>query len=55
VVELRFFGGLGIEETAAVLNVSTDIVKREWRTAKLWLLNELMRVEAGTNGSVALG
>ena len=41
VVELRFFGGLSIEETALVLSVSTDIVKREWRTAKLWLLQEL--------------
>lgn len=41
VVELRFFGGMSIEETAAALNVSTDIVKREWRTAKLWLLREL--------------
>ncbi len=41
VVELRFFGGLSIEETAMVLGVSTDIVKREWRTAKLWLLQEL--------------
>jgi RNA polymerase sigma-70 factor (ECF subfamily) len=41
VVELRFFGGLSIDETAAVLNVSSDIVKREWRTAKLWLLEEL--------------
>jgi RNA polymerase sigma-70 factor, ECF subfamily len=41
VVELRFFGGLTIEETAEVLEVSTDIVKREWRTAKLWLLREL--------------
>lgn len=41
VVELRFFGGLSIEETALVLGVSVDIVKREWRTAKLWLLEEL--------------
>ncbi|HET9526641.1 MAG TPA: sigma-70 family RNA polymerase sigma factor [Pyrinomonadaceae bacterium] len=41
VVELRFFGGLSIEETALVLGISTDIVKREWRTAKLWLLREL--------------
>ena len=41
VVELRFFGGLSIEETALVLGVSADIVKREWRTAKLWLLQEL--------------
>jgi RNA polymerase sigma factor (TIGR02999 family) len=55
VVELRFFGGLAIEETAAVLNVSTDIVKREWRTAKLWLLNELTIAEAGPNGSSTMG
>jgi RNA polymerase sigma factor (TIGR02999 family) len=41
VVEMRFFGGLTIEETAAVLGVSTDIVKREWRTAKLWLARAL--------------
>ena len=41
VVELRFFGGLSIEETAATLEISTDTVKREWRTAKLWLLQEL--------------
>jgi RNA polymerase sigma-70 factor (ECF subfamily) len=41
VVELRFFGGLSIEETAAALKISTDTVKREWRTAKLWLLHEL--------------
>jgi RNA polymerase sigma factor (TIGR02999 family) len=47
VVELRFFGGLSIEETALVLGVSTDIVKREWRTAKLWLLQELNESVAG--------
>jgi RNA polymerase sigma-70 factor (ECF subfamily) len=41
VVEMRFFGGLSINETGVVLGVSTDIVKREWRTAKLWLLHEL--------------
>jgi len=46
VVELRFFGGLSIEETAVVLGVTTDIVKREWRTAKLWLLQELGHKEA---------
>jgi RNA polymerase sigma factor (TIGR02999 family) len=55
VVELRFFGGLAIEETASVLNVSTDIVKREWRTAKLWLLNELTPSEADCNGSGTMG
>ena len=41
VVELRFFGGLTVEETAAAMGVSTDTVKRDWRTAKLWLLKEL--------------
>ena len=41
IVELRFFGGLSIEETAEVLHVSTDTVKRDWRLAKLWLLREL--------------
>jgi RNA polymerase sigma factor (TIGR02999 family) len=41
IVELRFFGGLSVEETADVLQVSTDTVKRDWRLAKLWLLREL--------------
>ena len=41
VVELRFFGGLSVEETADVLHVSPDTVKRDWRLAKLWLLREL--------------
>ena len=41
VVELRFFGGLSVEEAAQVLRVSTDTVKRDWRLAKLWLLREL--------------
>ena len=41
VVELRFFGGLSVEETAEVLDVSPDTVKRDWRLAKLWLLREL--------------
>jgi RNA polymerase sigma factor (TIGR02999 family) len=41
VVELRFFGGLSLEETAEVLRVSVDTVKRDWRFAKLWLLKEL--------------
>jgi hypothetical protein len=39
--ELRFFGGLNVEETAEVLHLSTDTVKRDWRMAKLWLLHEL--------------
>ena len=41
VVELRFFGGLSAEETADVLHVSPDTIKRDWRLAKLWLLREL--------------
>jgi len=41
VIDLRFFGGLSVEETADVLHVSPDTVKRDWRLAKLWLLREL--------------
>jgi RNA polymerase sigma factor (TIGR02999 family) len=41
VVEFRFFGGLSVEETADVLQVSPETVKRDWRLAKLWLLREL--------------
>ena len=41
VIELRFFGGLSVEETAEVLHVSPDTVKRDWRLAKLWLLRHL--------------
>ncbi len=43
IVELRFFSGLTVEETADVLGVSPDTVKREWRTARLWLARELER------------
>jgi RNA polymerase sigma-70 factor, ECF subfamily len=41
VVEMRFFGGLSIEETAEVLKVSPVTVKREWRAARTWLYREL--------------
>lgn len=41
VVELRYFGGLTIEETAGILGVSVDTVKRDWRLARAWLLAEL--------------
>jgi RNA polymerase sigma-70 factor (ECF subfamily) len=41
VVELRYFGGLSIEETAQVLWVSVDTVKRDWRMARAWLIAEL--------------
>ena len=41
VVELKFFGGLTIEETAEVLGLSHDMVKREWATARAWLYREM--------------
>ena len=41
VVELRFFGGLTVEETAEVMRVSPQTVNRAWKTAKVWLLREL--------------
>ncbi len=43
VVELRYFGGLSLEETARVLGVSAETVKRDWRLARAWLLGELGR------------
>ena len=43
VVELRFFGGLSVQETADVLKVSPETVMRDWKTAKAWLLRELSR------------
>lgn len=41
VVELRYFGGLSLEETAEVLKISPNTVKRDWNFAKMWLLREL--------------
>jgi RNA polymerase sigma factor (TIGR02999 family) len=41
VVELRFFGGLGVEETAEVLRISPKTVLRDWEMAKVWLLREM--------------
>ena len=41
VVEMRFFGGLSVEETAEALHVSADTVMRDWRLAKVWLVREL--------------
>jgi len=43
IVELRFFGGLTIEEVAEHLHASPATIKREWTTAKLWLLREISR------------
>jgi RNA polymerase sigma factor (TIGR02999 family) len=46
IVELRFFGGLSIEETAEILEISPATVKREWATARLWLQREMSRKES---------
>jgi RNA polymerase sigma factor (TIGR02999 family) len=43
IVELRFFGGLSIEETAEVTGLSAATIKREWATARAWLRRELER------------
>ena len=43
IVELRFFGGLSIEETSQVLGVSPATVKRDWTTARLWLQKQVGR------------
>ena len=48
VVEMRFFGGLSVEETAEVLKVSPQTVLRDWKLAKVWLLREMKRGEAAT-------
>ena len=42
IVELRFFGGLSIQEVAGVLDISEGTVKREWRSARAWLHKEVM-------------
>lgn len=47
VVELRFFGGLSVEETALVLGVSVDTVMRDWKFAKAWLSRELRATGPG--------
>jgi RNA polymerase sigma factor (TIGR02999 family) len=55
VVELRFFGGLSVEETAAVLDISPDTVTRDWRLARAWLVRELSHKEAHGQGAMAEG
>ncbi len=47
IVELRFFGGLDVEETADVLGISPKTVKRDWAAAKVWLLGEMRRGGGG--------
>ena len=51
VVELRFFGGLSVEETAEVLRISPETVMRDWKFAKGWLMRELSRARRGTHDS----
>ena len=53
VVELRFFGGLSVEETAEVLKVSPETVKRDWRFAKSWLHRALSGEKGDEAGAVA--
>lgn len=53
IVELRFFGGLTVEETAHVLEISPATVKRDWNMAKAWLTREMGRNADGTDRSVA--
>ena len=43
IIELRFFGGLTIEDTAEAMNISPKTVTREWRSAKAWLHHELSK------------
>ncbi|RPJ87586.1 MAG: hypothetical protein EHM18_00365 [Acidobacteria bacterium] len=45
-MELRFFGGLSVEETAEALGISDKTVMRDWQLAKVWLLRELKRGDA---------
>jgi len=49
VVDMRYFGGLSVQETAEVLKVSENTAKRDWTTAKLWLLRELKHGEQKRN------
>jgi RNA polymerase sigma-70 factor (ECF subfamily) len=51
VVEMRFFGGLSVDETAQVLGVSPQTVLRDWRLSKAWLLREMTRGEREPTGS----
>jgi RNA polymerase sigma-70 factor (ECF subfamily) len=49
VVELRFFGGLSVEETAEVLGISPDTVTRDWKFAKVWLLEKMQATSVQTD------
>lgn len=53
IVELRYFGGLSIEETSEVLKVSPATVKRDWATARAWLLHQIKRTGSHDSGETA--
>jgi len=55
IVELRYFGGMTIDETALVLSISPATVKREWNVAKAWLTREIRRDRGGGSGDEAKG
>ena len=59
VVECRYFGGLTVEETSDVLGISPATTKRDWKTAKAWLLRELRRDDIerrpGNGGAAGIG
>ena len=54
-VELRFFGGLSVKETATVMGTSVSTVKREWSFARAWFLKEMARTDSHDAGAVAAG
>ena len=55
IVELRFFGGLSVEETAEFLKISPKTVKRDWSVAKAWLLGELRQDDGQFTGELGAG
>jgi hypothetical protein len=55
IVELRFFGGFSIEETAEVLGISSATVKRHWMTARIWLFSSSTERLAHDTGALADG
>ena len=55
VVELRFFGGLSVKETAVILEVSPDTVMRDWKLAKAWLQREMRSASSREGGRAAPG
>jgi RNA polymerase sigma factor (TIGR02999 family) len=52
IIELRFFGGLTVEETAEVLSISPATVKRDWNMAKAWLTREVRKEKSGEGREV---